>query len=315
MCLRSTGVRIRFGGCAVGSSTSPSHRLTLSAALLSLDALALRVIQLLDNGDIPTILLKGPVTASWLYDDPLDHPYTDVDLLIAPEDDGRASRLLKEAGFRDFHASTFPIYRPPRERAWVNPEGIVDLHTSIQGIPFHRAHTAWDILDGAAVPFLLHGRSVRMLSERGRALHLALHAAQKYSGRKAVQDLEQGLMRLSEDIWPDAARLAFELDATAAYVAGMSRTAEGRRHIAKLPIPVSPTVSSVLQSRGAIPEAHAIAHLSSLPPGQRWKHARNWLSLDDKAGMTRPQVLLRRLKVVARLPLGAAQWWRARHRS
>ncbi len=143
----------------MGSNTSPSRRLALAASLLSLDALALRVIRLFEDGDIPTILLKGPVTASLLYDERLDHPYTDVDLLIAPGDGGRASQLLDVAGFHNFHASTLSIYRPPGERAWVKPEGVVDLHTSIQGIPLLQADAGWQIFYGEAVGFELHGHS------------------------------------------------------------------------------------------------------------------------------------------------------------
>jgi hypothetical protein len=291
----------------------PSPRAAV-ASMLALDALGLEVVEALGTVGIPVLLLKGPVTAGWLYDDPLEHPYTDVDLLVAPHDGLRASRLLSTLGFRDYHASVLGIYRPANERAYVRADGVVDLHTGLVGIPGSRSEEAWQVLHRESEPFLLHGRSVQVLHPVARTLQLALHAAQATPADKALVDLRRGLARLPDEQWRAAADLAGTLGAAAAFAAGLARVgAAGRHHSSAAPA-ARPSAETLLRAGQKLPESVALASLAALPPRQRLAVARRWLSVDDPL-VSGVALGVLRLKVLARMPVAVLQWAVARHRA
>ena len=50
------------------------------------------------------MLIKGPVFARWLYDDPAERPYRDLDLLVAPDRVDAARRTLAEGELASFNA-------------------------------------------------------------------------------------------------------------------------------------------------------------------------------------------------------------------
>src|SRR5687767_13504493 len=65
-----------------------------------LDALAVRTASAFAREGIPSLLLRGPVMARWLYDDPAERPYSDVDLLVPRDRLVDASRVLLSMGMR-----------------------------------------------------------------------------------------------------------------------------------------------------------------------------------------------------------------------
>jgi hypothetical protein len=292
----------------------PSAARAAVASMLALDAVTLEVVEAFAADGISTLLMKGPVTSRWLYDNPLEHPYTDVDLLVAPSDGRRASRLLVTLGFRDYHASVLGIYRPANERAFVRSDGTVDLHTGLVGIPSARAEEAWQVLHREAQPFLLHGRQVQVLHPVARALQLALHAAQATPGDKALVDLRRGLARVPEDQWGEAARLADTVGASAAFAAGLARVDRAGAPGPAVSVGARPTAETLLRAGRTLPESVAIASLAALPPRQRLQVVRRWLSVDDQLVSGRALAVLR-LKVLARMPLALLQWGAARRRA
>lgn len=270
-------------------------------AELALDALALRVISALESADVPVLLMKGPVTRAWLYADTGAHPYTDVDLLVAPDDEVAAAGVLRGLGLRDLHAQMLGLYRPPCERAWGGPEGVVDLHVGLAGVPSARWTAAWHRFAEEAEEFPLHGRSVQVMNERARALHVALHAAQRASGAKALADLTAAVDLAPSATWERAALLAGELRAEAAFAAGLERVAGGPEVLARSPIRRSATVLSVLQARGARSEALALAAAAD-----RRTPWRELLRVEDPTVPWR-RILRLRLAAAARLPRAAAE--------
>jgi Uncharacterised nucleotidyltransferase len=71
------------------------------ARTLLLDAAAAECISALRAEGIRAILLKGPVTARWLYSGHPPRTYIDVDLLVAPDEVPQALRTLEGLGYRD----------------------------------------------------------------------------------------------------------------------------------------------------------------------------------------------------------------------
>src|SRR5437764_1088382 len=62
-----------------------------------------------------------------------------------------------------------------------------------------------------------------LLAAAGRALHVALHAAQHGARWEwGIRDLEQAVDRLPLGVWEQAAALAARLEATRAFAAGLS---------------------------------------------------------------------------------------------
>lgn len=272
-------------------------------AELALDALALRTIAALEAAGVPVLLMKGPVTRAWLYPDSAAHPYTDVDLLVAPDDEAAASAVLRFLGLRDLHAAMLGLYRPPSERAWLAPEGVVDLHVGLVGIPPAYWNRAWRSFTADDETFLLRGRPVRVMHERARTMHVVLHAAQRASGSKAAADLGIAIREVSTETWTQAAELATELHATAAFTAGLGGTGPGRVLLIDLPVQPAATVLSVLHARGARSEALAIAGALA----ERRLLWRPLLRVEDPAVPPR-RVRYLRLAALARMPRGLLEY-------
>ena len=97
------------------------------------------VVTAFKDAGIPTILLKGPSIARWLY--PAGgRTYRDTDLLVPPSQFADAGSVLRSLGFtdllEDFHpcersaqAVETPFTRAPGPGA--RPGGQVDLHRNI----------------------------------------------------------------------------------------------------------------------------------------------------------------------------------------
>src|SRR5690606_23599357 len=77
---------------------------------LLIDGTTREVCRSLAAHDVPALLLKGPVTARWLYDVGETRRYRDTDLLISPSDATAAERVLARLGFLDVHDAVLGIY-------------------------------------------------------------------------------------------------------------------------------------------------------------------------------------------------------------
>jgi Uncharacterised nucleotidyltransferase len=73
---------------ARGTRGKPARfeRLVAAGVSLHLDAVTTEVVLALREAGIPSVLLRGPAIARWLYEDPTERSYVDTDLLGALDD-------------------------------------------------------------------------------------------------------------------------------------------------------------------------------------------------------------------------------------
>jgi hypothetical protein len=207
-----------------------------AARRLAADALAGEVVDALGREGIRTILLKGPATTRWLYDEGATRVYRDVDLLVAPADLRRAEDVLAHAGFRYHLEAVAPSEQVPHARRWLRPGQTVsvDLHHTLPGVGAD-GESVWNVLTASTERCEVGGAEIEILAEPARALLLALHAASHGVGAdQPVADLSRGVARLPEGLWREASNLARALDAHAAFTAGLGLVPAGTAMAARI---------------------------------------------------------------------------------
>lgn len=228
---------------------------------LLLDAVAAQATALLKEHEVPAILLKGRVTASWLYPGGMRN-YRDVDLLINPTQRDLALEVLATIGYRHWLEGADEAEYGPNETELIGPTGVcIDLHHTLLGVagPSTRC---WEVLSRRTETMPVGGRVVTVLAPEARALNLALHAAQNGpADTKAITDLELALAQLPYGMWQEAERIARSIDATEAFSAGLRVIESGRRVACRLQLAPPRDVSLVLRTRSAPPEALQIQKL------------------------------------------------------
>jgi hypothetical protein len=180
---------------------------------LALDGTTVEIVATLRAEGIRAILLKGAATAHWLYADPLQRPYWDIDLLVSPADFAPAEAVLARRGFDVALATTRAAEKSYNERHWFRGGILVDLHHALYW-PTLDASDVWRILTDRSEVLELAGGKVEVLAEPARALLLCMHAAQH--GREWDQpmfDLSLALDQVELATWREAMRLAVCLGA------------------------------------------------------------------------------------------------------
>jgi hypothetical protein len=239
-----------------------------------IDAATVECISALRAGGIRAILLKGPVTARWLYPDAAARNYLDADLLVARSEFGRALQILERLGYRDTQAHRSSNEKPPHARALILdrpfdssrgvqiPSGIpVDLHRSFHGIGVSDEEF-WAAVAVDVERMRIGAAEVEVPSESTRTLLLGLHAATSGAGGgQALSDLDRGLERLSDEQWAAAHELALRLDATSRFLAGLAMRPLGAKLINRLRLEGDVDVASVLRAGGIPPVAGGLERL------------------------------------------------------
>jgi hypothetical protein len=241
----------------------PSHFSETSAAAVArrlvLEAATGEVWEALAADGVPSIVLKGPAVARWLYEDEPTRSYVDIDLLVAPDRFAEAGATLRRLGFRRAHAS---------EHADVWARGadgvVVDLHSYLVGAP--RGPDAWEVLAGLTERMEVGGRSVDVLDRSARALHVVLHAAQHgLREERSLGDLERALERLPPALWDEVAALAARLGAEGALATGLRLVARGREEAERLGLPSQRTAEQALRAATAPPTALGLQRFVRTP--------------------------------------------------
>ncbi|CAA9491547.1 MAG: hypothetical protein AVDCRST_MAG85-1258 [uncultured Solirubrobacteraceae bacterium] len=226
---------------------------------LRVDAVIREVFDALRTQGMRPILLKGPVIAAWLYEQPGDRLYVDGDVMVAPAQLAESERVLRSLGFTPDH---FGLTRDSRE--WRRGTAQIDLHTSITGIGVE-PERAWKLLTADTSSAVVGGTTaVEALAEPARALHLALHVAQHASAvAKPREDLERALAMVPQETWEAAATLAEQLDAQPAFTTGLRRVDGGQAVLDRLRLRPVATPMIVLLEHGAPPGAMGLTQISS----------------------------------------------------
>ncbi len=236
----------------LGVSPTDRNLLTVARSLL-LDREAAVAVDRLRGAGVPSILLKGPAIATWLYDDGAARPYVDIDLLVPPSQFHRATEVLAQIGYRPRLVGADASELGPKELDLVGPANVcIDLHHGLLGASDRSDHV-WEVLERHTVALRLStGAEVQALDVPARAMHLALHAAQNGPiDVKAVADLERGLARVDRRHWEDAATLADEIGAVEAFAAGLRLVPSGRGLAEELSLTRTMSVEQALRIRSA----------------------------------------------------------------
>ncbi len=227
---RGSGLSGALGAVLGSEPLVEDDSLFLVTRTLVLDHAAAVAVEQLTAANLPSILLKGAVIATWLYDEEEPRYYSDVDLLVSPDDFARAVMVLGECGYTHRLEGAAPCEFGPNAKEMVGPGGVcIDLHHRLLGVS-GPADDCWNVLFQRTVPFCLEsGTEAQVLDVPARTMHLALHAAQNGpADAKALADLVRGLERVTPDVWKQASELADELGAVAAFGAGLRLVPAGR---------------------------------------------------------------------------------------
>jgi len=200
---------------------------------LRIDAATAEVVGVLRDAEVPSILLKGPSIARWIYDGG-SRPYGDCDLLVRRSDLDASERTLRTLGFERGGLYSIPGDWPRHAAVYRRGDVMVDLHRTLFGVAAD-ADRLWEVLAPHREQMRIAGANVDVLDPAGRAFVLALHSA-KDGGRdeKPLRDLERALEIVPLELWRAAAEIAAEVGAGEAFAAGLRRCPGGREVSAAL---------------------------------------------------------------------------------
>lgn len=151
---------------------------TLRRGMILQDAMA-GIQDVFGTNQLVYIPLKGIFLSEWLYADIGLRQFSDIDLLIKPEEGKRAVSLLKEMGYvaRDYNAlSEFiesksdKVHYPPMILNFVSVELHTKLHRDTES--YHvNPESCWE----KAVPAQLNGRNISTFQVYDLLIHLCVH--------------------------------------------------------------------------------------------------------------------------------------------
>lgn len=198
---------------------------------LALDQLTAHTVGLLRADGIDCLLLKGPGLAARLYpEDPAARVYTDVDILVTPEDFDTACRLLVQAGFQwrlqGVGDGEFPWYEAPLA-APPGLVGAVDLHRGFAGVA--RSRELFDTLGGERETMTVGGAPVDVPGPVGTTLLALLHAASPGRARHPLVDLARADALMDDPTWTAAFRWGHALGAGTAVAAATELLSPARQ--------------------------------------------------------------------------------------
>jgi len=236
----------------------PSWASGVVAGNLRVDWATAEVLRAFESAGVESLLLKGASIKRWLYDRSAPRPYGDCDLLVRPNDLEGAQRVLAELGFEPTHdEAEMPDWWREHAVAWLRHTDAVavDLHRTLAGVGVDD-ETLWRALSARTDPVEVAGFTARALTIPGRALQLALHAAQH--GKEwgsVVDEVELAVSREDVTTWRAAAELAASLEATPAFAAGLRLVPSGRALADELGLPTNQPVDVALRAATPPPVA------------------------------------------------------------
>jgi hypothetical protein len=266
-----------------------------------LDKAAAEVLAAFDSAGVSAILLKGAALSRVLYTAEQRRGYSDVDLLVAPQDLTQAQAELAELGFGNFTAQrgVEDIAGAVHAETWIRRNEeigplMIDLHWRLPGVKA-APDIAWRSLAARRASIELGGREVPVLRREGLALHVATHAAQHGpDDPRPLADLRYALERWPAQVWQQAAELAAELDATVAYAAGLRLVSAGADLAVLLELPPSDDLEWDMRNRSARPRG--TFHVQALVEAR---------SLRERAHLVRLALLPKREWIVFQDPRAA----------
>lgn len=300
--------------------------ISAAAGRLRVDHASARAVRALADAGIPSVILKGPGITRWLFEPDDARTYADCDLLVSPGDFDSAVATLTAIGFHpDLDEAEMPDWwREHALTAFHTVDGaMVDLHRTVPGAGVDDDRL-WSTLTAATDLIMLGDVTARMLSQPGRLMHAALHAAQHGGTRRDLEVLERGIDQVATDIWRAAADLASSLDALPAFARGLAMLPAGVKLAGELGLDPTPAIDVELRAAGSV-EALTFARLHRTR-GMRARAALVWHKLFPPATFMRKwsplarrgrvglagAYLYRPIWVARRLPSALHAWQDAR---
>jgi hypothetical protein len=249
----------RDSGMRVPSVTSAQAR---AAQALAQEAALAKIVPRLRALDIRPLLIKGPVTARLLYDDPDERVSADIDLLVSPGQFAAAAAVLRDLGFRKRYAAARPSEQTEHADEWAlaGPLPVaVDLHRSLFLVA--DAAKAHEVLSRNTEVISYGGIQIDAPDAASSALIMALHAAQHLGQTSRPQDdLRRAIARLPAETWTTASARAQELGVSPAFALGLRTVREGEALAAAMDLDKPPTLGTRLRIAGAFRDAPRLAH-------------------------------------------------------
>lgn len=203
-----------------------------AAVTMAVDHVTEEVVGAFAQADVPSLLLKGPSIARWLYPNG-GRSYRDTDLLVRAEDFSRATGVLRTLGFGEpSHALVDHAHTYTREGGGYAQA--VDLHRTL---PYVAAPTpeVWRTLRHGHDTITLGAVEADVLGLPQRCLHIAMHALQHaFEARGPFEDLRRAIAAADLDDWTEAASVSRALGAEDALAAGLCLVPEGADLSARL---------------------------------------------------------------------------------
>ena len=221
-------------------------KLGRGARCWQIDRWTAEVVTAMRADGIRPLLLKGPGTARWLYPDPADRAYRDVDLIVSPSQLAGAQLVLRRIGYEEL---VYPTWVEPHARCWVRPaDGAqVDLHRTLHCLEGAPGEDVWEAVTTGAEELLVGGVSVEIPGPAARALHLLLHLAPNEDPTsQASEDLRQAFNQVDHQVWQSAATLARRLGVEGDMGQRLRDTSEGADLARELGLPLEGSLESSL---------------------------------------------------------------------
>ncbi len=233
---------------------------------IRIDGVSVEVHHAFEASGIPSILLKGPSIATWLYARHELRAYSDSDFLVSYEDWDRAAAVLASLGFRP----QWTMMAHPNLGAYSSfafkrgPFDAVDMHATLSGL---RAdfETVWRVLAADPDTQRVLNADLPVLSLPARTMHLALHAAQHYGhDGSPKQDLVRGVESLPTELWRDAMAVAASLRGLEAFGSGLRMLPRGGEVADRIQLPAASSTETRLRE-GSVPLAQSLYVVAKTP--------------------------------------------------
>lgn len=236
------------------------QRVADAARALEVDGITAEVVTAFADTGIPSLLLKGPAVASWLYSASDVRSYKDVDLLVPVARLPEAEAVLAGMGFRYILEGADAIEEIAHARTWQRRDlPAVDLHTSLAELPSPPVDV-WSVLAADATELLVAGRPVAVPRPACLAFIVALHALQRGPDeRQLIGELERALASADAGVWVEAAQVARELGAGGHLRAALGLAPGGSALADWLRLPDAPVRAAILAVASADARACALS--------------------------------------------------------
>jgi hypothetical protein len=219
----------------------------------------------LRRAGIDPLLLKGLAIARWLYDDPSERAYCDVDLLVPVDAVPRARETLVALGYSEPFAVSRAEEQVPHATMFVRGPVAVDLHWELSLMPHPDAYR---LLGRGATRLRVASVEVLVPPPAALLVIVALHAAQHgRAATAAAADLSRATARVDIETWRAAARLAREAGAVTALRAGLGVVDGGDRLAALLELPDEVPVGLRMRSESV----RGVTRIEALRTATGWR--------------------------------------------